>query len=59
MKYLTIAEASAQSGKHEQRLRLLCKQGRIPGARKFGKAWMLPDPFVISEKNRTAPTNQP
>jgi excisionase family DNA binding protein len=39
---LTVAEAAARAGVTAQRVRLLCKQGRIPGARRFGRDWLIP-----------------
>ena len=39
---MTIREAAKMWGLEERRLTLLCREGRIPGARKEGKLWTLP-----------------
>lgn len=46
--YLTLAEAAVQLGLSDSRVRLLCKQGRIAGAVKLGRAWLLPSAPVIA-----------
>ena len=41
MQLLTLADASAQTGRSVPRLRQLCAEGRIPGARKIGTVWVI------------------
>ena len=41
--YLTLKEASARWGISDRRINVLCLQGRIPGATKFGNAWAIPE----------------
>lgn len=45
--YYTVSEAAARTNVCEQRIRSLLGQGRIYGAKKHGRAWMIPIPFVI------------
>lgn len=33
---------------NETRLRVLCREGRVKGAKLIGNRWVLPDNFVIS-----------
>ena len=42
MEYLTIDEVAALWGISVRRLQTLCAEGRIEGAKRFGRAWMIP-----------------
>lgn len=42
MNYITTAEMSKIWGISSRRISLLCSQGRVPGAEKKGKTWLLP-----------------
>jgi len=42
MDYMTPKEASDKWGISERRIQLLCTQGRISGAIKFGRVWAIP-----------------
>lgn len=42
MDYLKIDEVAAQWGISPRRLQTLCAQGKIQGATRFGRAWMIP-----------------
>ena len=42
MEYLNIKETSLKWGISERRIQVLCKEGKIQGAARFGKAWMIP-----------------
>lgn len=42
MEYITANEAAEKWGISGRRVQLLCKQGRIKGARRLGWAWMIP-----------------
>ncbi len=42
MKYMSIKEASDKWGISDSRIRLLCRQGRVEGARKIGRSWTIP-----------------
>ena len=41
--YLSIREAAEKWGVSERRINQYCAEGRIPGARRFGKSWAIPD----------------
>ena len=43
MKYITTAQASELWGISQRRIALLCAEGRIDGAYKMGKTWVLPE----------------
>lgn len=38
-----------------RRIRVLCEQGRIPGAKMVGKTWTLPDNPRVVEAGRSRP----
>ena len=40
--FMTVKEASAKWGISDRRIRVLCAEGKIPGAIKEGKTWKLP-----------------
>ena len=42
MDYLKIDEVAAQWGISPRRLQTLCAQGKVEGATRFGRAWMIP-----------------
>lgn len=42
MEYLKIDQVAEQWGISQRRLQTLCAQGRIEGAARFGRAWMIP-----------------
>lgn len=42
MEYITTKEASTKWGISPTRITILAKEGRIPGAQKFGKNWLIP-----------------
>ena len=46
MNYLTTIEMSKKWGISSRRISLLCSQGRVPGAEKKGKTWLLPKDAV-------------
>ncbi len=42
MDIITIKEASIKWGISERRIQMLCNDGRIDGAMKFGNTWAIP-----------------
>lgn len=40
--YMTIKEAADKWGVSPRRVQLLCSEGRIDGAEKVGRIWMIP-----------------
>jgi len=51
-KMLTTDEAAARLGVTADRVRMLCRQRRIPGAKLIGRTWMLPDRFAVTPGTR-------
>lgn len=43
----SIAQAATELKRSRRHLRALCDEGRIVGAEKIGKIWILPDEVVI------------
>ena len=52
MNFLTTVEMSEKWGISSRRISLLCTQGRIEGAIKKGKTWLLPEDAVKPEYKR-------
>ena len=46
-KLITVKEASLKWGVSERRVQKLCNDGRIKGATRFGRAWMIPSTAVL------------
>lgn len=42
MDYLTIQEVAEKWGITSRRIQVLCSEGRLPGAIKFGRQWAIP-----------------
>ena len=42
MEYISCAKAAANWGISERRVQKLCEVGRIPGAVKFSRVWLIP-----------------
>lgn len=42
MEFMTIQEASQMWGITERRIQVLCSEGRLEGAKKFGRQWAIP-----------------
>lgn len=42
MGFVTIREAARRDGRAATTLRQLCLTGRVPGARKLGRDWIVP-----------------
>ena len=43
MDYMTIQEASERWGITSRRIQVLCTEGRLNGAVKFGRQWAIPE----------------
>lgn len=43
MEYLTITQVSEKWGIKQRRIRVLCTENRIEGARKVGSYWLIPE----------------
>lgn len=53
---ISVKQAATRLGLGVRRVRVLCEQGRIDGARKVGRDWVIPDPPVILPPARARPT---
>lgn len=42
MEFMTIQEAANKWGISSRRIQVLCSEGRLPGAIKFGRQWAIP-----------------
>ena len=42
MEYMTIQDAAKLWGISERRIQVLCAEGRLEGALKFGRQWAIP-----------------
>ena len=42
MEYLKICEAAKKWGLSERGVQALCAQGKVEGATRFGRSWMMP-----------------
>lgn len=40
--YITIEQVAAKWGLSKRRVQKLCSEGRVEGAKKFGKSWAVP-----------------
>ena len=40
--YMTVKEAAAKWGISDRRIRVLCSEGKIPGAYQEGRGWKIP-----------------
>ncbi len=63
--YLSLREASEKWGVSERRINQYCTEGRIPGAQRFGKAWVIPadaqkpgDPRKTRRQEKAAPAEK-
>ena len=43
MEYLTIKQAAEKWDISERRIQVLCREGRIEGVKRFGRAWEIPN----------------
>ncbi|SDB02418.1 hypothetical protein [Eubacterium oxidoreducens] len=53
MEYLTISEVAEKSGIIARRVVVLCKEGRIEGAIKKSRMWLIPDTANKPEDAKT------
>jgi excisionase family DNA binding protein len=45
--FISVAAAALALGLSRRHLRRLCAQGRIAGAKKLGRDWLIPNPPVV------------
>lgn len=41
--YISVVEAAALWGVSKRRVQVLCKEGRVPGAKMVGNIWIIPN----------------
>ena len=57
MDYMTLREASEKWGISPRQINYYCSEGRIPGAEKMGRVWLIPkDAKTVSYTHLTLPT---
>lgn len=59
MAYINISTAALKWGITARRVQELCKKGRIKGAARFGRAWMIPEDAEKPADGRIKAANQP
>ena len=47
---ITVNQAAEKWGVTPRRVQMLCKEGAIPGATLWHRAWMIPDDAVLPKK---------
>lgn len=52
---ITVAQAAKKMKITPRRVRVLCAQGRIIGAEKIGRDWLLPDKPTVRAADRRRP----
>ena len=57
MNGMTTAEAAEKWGITPRQVQLLCAKGRIPGAVRFGHAWVIPADAEKPKDGRSEKTN--
>ena len=53
MEYISIHEISEKWNMKERKVTAFCREGRIAGAKKFGKTWMIPSDALMPLDKRT------
>lgn len=56
---ITVQQAAKKLKVTPRRVRVLCGQGRIAGAEKIGRDWLLPDKPVVIAADRRRPGKVP
>ena len=59
MEYITVKEAALKWGVSTRRVQILAANGRIKGAYRFGKSWMIPKSAVLPNAYRTEEEKMP
>jgi hypothetical protein len=57
MKFISATAAAKALGRDRSRVKILCAQGRIKGAVKVGRSWVIPSPVIrlpIVKKRKAA-----
>ena len=59
MDLITVKEASKKWGVTERRVQILCNEGKIKGAVRFGRAWMIPSYAVLPSSAKREEPHMP
>lgn len=59
MEYITVKEAAEKWGVSTRRVQILCAEGRVKGAYRFGRSWMIPKGAVLPNARRTEEEKMP
>ena len=51
----SVTQAAEYLGVSGRRVRRLCVEGRVQGAEKCGRAWILPDSIIVLPAGRVRP----
>lgn len=57
--YQTVRDASLRLKRHPSRVAHMAQEGRIPGAIKFGRNWMIPKSYQIKKRKAKVGTPKP
>jgi hypothetical protein len=57
MTYISTLHAATSVGLSRDRIRVFCATGRIPGAVKIGKTWLVPKKFKILRSGKHGPSS--
>ena len=52
---ITVRSAAAKLGISPRRIQVLCAQGRMKGAKKLGRDWLIPSPPVVTPGSKWSP----
>jgi hypothetical protein len=52
---ISLPTAASMLSVSERRLRVLCAAGRVQGATKIGRDWLIPSPVVVRPAERRRP----
>lgn len=58
---ISIAEFAEKHNRSAEMIKVFCRNGRIPGAKKIGKTWMVPEnaEYPVDVVNQRAPLRRP
>lgn len=59
MEFITVKDAALKWGVSTRRVQILCANGRIKGAYRFGKSWMIPKDAVLPNAYRKEEEKMP
>lgn len=59
MAQITVNEAAARLGLHPSRVRIFCRDGRIRGATKLGRDWVMTEAALDAFEKKERPHGRP